>query len=84
MRPYSVDGKFNCRMGSSKCDIRWDGAFTLNLDFCKRSNTKKPRRFQIVGAFRVCVKSYEAGTIFNSLSVAKPCPLRSLLTTILR
>ena len=37
MRPYSVDGKFNCRMGSSKCDIRWDGAFTLNLDFCKRS-----------------------------------------------
>ena len=41
MRPYSVDGKFNCRMGSSKCGIRWDGAFTLNLDFCKRSIVKE-------------------------------------------
>ena len=42
---YSVDGKFNCRMGSSNCDIRWDGAFTLNLDFCKRSieNSSKDR-----------------------------------------
>ena len=37
MRPYIVDGKFNCRMGSSKRDIRRNRAFTLSLDFRKIS-----------------------------------------------